>query len=248
MNRVSRPLQIGLVAVIAFFAIWTVALKPSSSSSGTATPAPAPPPSTKTSSNGILSAPAKARKAVGTADAAGAASAGASAATPGSSTTPVTPVMPSSTVSATPPAQSSLPTATTPTPPPQTKAQTKAPTKAPAAGHAAVTQSADQRLGVVGRAIKAHKVVAMLFYNSASPDDREVRRELATIPYKGGKVISLAVPIVELSRYPVVTTQVPVLGSPTLVIVDPRQQASTIVGFADTFEISQRIVDAVSVH
>jgi hypothetical protein len=95
--------------------------------------------------------------------------------------------------------------------------------------------------------LKANKVIALLFYNSAAPDDRAVKDELAAVPLTGGKVVRLAVPIRELGRYPVVTTQVPVNGSPTLVIINPDQQATTIVGFADGFEIAQRIADAVSI-
>jgi hypothetical protein len=85
----------------------------------------------------------------------------------------------------------------------------------------------------------------MLFYNPKAPDDREVKQELAAVPSSGGKVVSLAVPLFELSFYPVVTSQVPVTMSPTLVIINPLRQASTIEGFADGFEISQRITDAV---
>ncbi|MGZ4173848.1 MAG: hypothetical protein ACXVQR_05170 [Solirubrobacteraceae bacterium] len=239
MNQVSRPFQIALVAVIAFFALWMVALKPSSSADSTpATPKPATtaaPASTQTSGNAILSAPAKARSAVAAANAASGAA--ASASTAGSSTAPVTSSSPSS--SAAPPAAAGA-SATVTKGAASAKAQV-----APAAGHAVPTRSAQQRLGVVGRAIDAHRVVAMLFYNPKAPDDRAVKQELAAVPSSGGKVVSLAVPLFELSFYPVVTSQVPVTMSPTLVIINTRRQASKIEGYADSFEISQRITDAV---
>jgi hypothetical protein len=38
---------------------------------------------------------------------------------------------------------------------------------------------------------------------------------------------------------------VPVQVSPTLVLIDKARQASTIVGFADRFEIAQRVADAL---
>ena len=62
----------------------------------------------------------------------------------------------------------------------------------------------------------------------------------------GSAVVKLAVPLSELARYPVVTTQVPVSESPTLVLIDRAQQATTIVGFADRFEIAQRVDDALA--
>ena len=46
-------------------------------------------------------------------------------------------------------------------------------------GHAA---SAASRLSAVQRAMHAHKVVALLFYNPAAADDRAVKQELAAVP------------------------------------------------------------------
>jgi hypothetical protein len=102
-------------------------------------------------------------------------------------------------------------------------------------------------LNKVERALVANKVVALLFFNPAGADDRAVAQELASVPTRGGKVVKLAVPLSEVSHYKVVTDQVPVDSSPTLVLIDPDQQAQTIVGFADRFEIAQRVADALRV-
>jgi hypothetical protein len=239
MSRVSRPLQFALLAAVAFLAIWMVALKPSSSSSSSA-----PQPSTKTFASGVLSAPGKARAAVDAAN-------GASAAHGG--TVPTAPPAPAASLT--------TPTAATPTTTPATTTTTPAGTPGVAATPSASALQAQKRaqatapprsatakrLDLVSRALKANKVIALLFYNSAASDDRAVKAELAAIPLNGGKVLRLEVPIRELGRYPVVTTQVPVNSSPTLVIINPDQQATTIVGFADGFEIAQRIADASSV-
>jgi hypothetical protein len=100
----------------------------------------------------------------------------------------------------------------------------------------------------VDKALSAHKVLALLFYNPAAPDDQAVKRELGTIPTSAGRVVKLAVPITEVANYPVVTNQVQIQTSPTLVIVDKKAQAFTLVGFADTFEIAHRVGDALSVR
>jgi hypothetical protein len=235
MSQVSRPFQFALLAAVAGLAIWLVALKPSSSSSSGATQ-----PSTNTFASGVLSAPAKARAAVAAANAASAAHRGTIATTPSApapiATTPTAATPTTSPPSATTPSSAAAAAAAA-----ALQAQKRAPAAAPPRSATA------KRLDVVSRALKANKVIALLFYNSAAPDDRAVKDELAAVPLTGGKVVRLAVPIRELGRYPVVTTQVPVNGSPTLVIINPDQQATTIVGFADGFEIAQRIADAVSV-
>jgi hypothetical protein len=102
-----------------------------------------------------------------------------------------------------------------------------------------------QRLNVVERALAQHKVLAALFYNPAGADDQAVKQELQSIPTRSGKVVKLTVPLSELSNYTVITNQMPVAFSPTLVVINRRGQASTIVGFADTFEISERIAGAL---
>jgi hypothetical protein len=102
------------------------------------------------------------------------------------------------------------------------------------------------RLDVVSGALKAKKVLALLFYNPPATDDRAVKQELAAVPVHAHRVVKLAVPITELGRYQVVTTQVPVNQSPTLVLIDRAGQATTIVGFADRFEIAHRVAGAAA--
>jgi hypothetical protein len=98
----------------------------------------------------------------------------------------------------------------------------------------------------VTRALARGKVLALLFYNPRATDDRAVKQELAAVPTHKGKVVKLAVPVNRLAQYGVVSSQVPVQVSPTLVLVNKARQASTIVGFADRFEIAQRVAEALS--
>jgi hypothetical protein len=212
MEHVSRPLIGLLVAVVAFFALWIVALKPGGGSSTSAPSTPA-----------LLSAVQKAHQAVATANAASVAHGGTVATAPSSTVAPGTKAPPSAAA---------------------TTAPSTAVKASPATTH--VTSPAN-RFGVVSRALKANKVLALLFYNSLAADDRAVKAELASVPVHGGRVVKLAVPLSELGRYTVVTSQVPVGASPTLVLIDPDQQASTIVGFSDRFEIAQRVSAALSV-
>jgi hypothetical protein len=225
MTHVSRPLIGLLAATVLVFALWVVALKPSGSSNG----------ANGSSNQGLgqyQSDINAAHKAVATAGAAGArAGADPAAAAP-----------------------SSRPAATTPV------------TKTPA-GHAAATTTAKPsaaaksrvrpasgatstvgRLSAVQHALHSHKVLALLFYNPAAPDDRAVHQELAGVPAHAGKVFKLAIPLGEIESYMAITDKVPVNFSPTLVLIAPNGQADEIVGYADPFEISQRVGDALAIR
>jgi hypothetical protein len=198
MDNVSRPLIALLVGALALFAVWFVALKPSSSGNS--------------AGSSPQSAVKKAQQAVQTANSASAAHGG-----------------------------------TLPSSPSQTAGSTAAgSTTAGAPTTTQVNPSTTQRLDVVSGALKAHKVLAVLFYNPAAADDQAVKQELASIPTHGSQVVKLVAPIDELAKYTVVTAQVPVNASPTLVLIDSHQRASTIVGFADRFEIAQRVSDALT--
>ena len=116
--------------------------------------------------------------------------------------------------------------------------------RAPASHPAKVHASANTPVAVT-RALKNGKVLALLFYNPAATDDRAIKQELAAVPTHSGKVLKLAVPVSRLAQYGVVTDQVPVQVSPTLVLIDKARQASTIVGFADRFELTQRVTAAL---
>jgi hypothetical protein len=230
MGHVSRPLIALLVGTVAFFAVWTIALKPKSSSSGG---------SGSSAAGAYQSAIDKAHQAVTTSNNASVAH-GGTVATTAATTTAATST----------PAPAAQATATTPT---AAGSSTKAAaasttgTKPSSSQSTAVTGTAKDRSALVVQALRAHKVVALLFFNPLASDDRAVEQELASISVRSGKVVKLAVPLKELSRYHVVTNQVPVNASPTLVLIDRSWQATTLIGYATAFELTHRIDDALAV-
>jgi hypothetical protein len=203
MDNVSRPLIAVLVATVAFFALWVVALKPSSS--------------TTTGRSGGLGAYQtaidRAHHAVATANAATAREGGT--------------------------------VATTPAPGAATRQNVASGTRAAPNAKSVHLHPHANAPELVAQALAGGKVLALLFYNPAGTDDQAVRQELGAVPTHRGKVVKLALPLSQLAAYSVVTQQVPVQVSPTLVLIDRARQASTIVGFADRFEISQRVADAL---
>ncbi len=237
MGSVPRPLLALLVAVIALFGVWTVVLKPSSSGSassgspaGSAAAAPTLP-----GMKGLQSAISKAHAAVATSNAAGVAHGGTIVTTPSTTSTTSAPRAATGASAASGARMASG--ASTASRANATSGASVQPTAVSGAAH---------RFGVVAAALGARKVIALLFYNPLGSDDRAVKRELALVPRHGGRVVTLAVPLSELDRYKVVTTQVPVQVSPTLVIINSARQATTIVGYTTDFEISQRVDDALA--
>lgn len=227
MNHVSRPLIGILIATVAAAALWVVMLKPSSSSNSA---------NGNDQSLGAYSAAIdKAHQAAATSNSAARAEGGELA-----NTTPSPGTRPGTTTRS---AATSTGTATNAGTATHTGTATRVRASQPT--HRAGAQPAPNSPAAVTRALQTGKVLALLFYNPAATDDQAVKQELATVPTHGGKVVKVAVPISQLARYGVVSDQVPVQVSPTLVLIDKARQASTIVGFADQFEIAQRIDDAL---
>jgi hypothetical protein len=123
-------------------------------------------------------------------------------------------------------------------------------TKAPATGQtsapAPITNGALASLPKdVRKAIKQRKVIALLFWNNRSYDDRAVRRELKHVSTYGKQVFVAARPIKNVARYQAITRGVDVEQSPTIVVVDSNLKAVTLVGYVDRDTIDQAVVDSI---
>lgn len=219
--KASRPLIALLVVAVVFFALWTTVLRSSLTGSQQGHAAP------------LSSAIAAAHAAVNTSNAASVAHGG---------TVPQpAPAAPASTATRPQGAGTSGSTATT-------RAQTATTVRRtpPQAPSRARSRTAAGREHAVERALRTNEVIALLFYNSRGADDLAVRAELAGISVRGARILKLAVPLEELSRYPAVTNQVPVVQSPTLVLIDGSHRAHLLVGYTTGFELAQRITDALA--
>jgi len=136
-------------------------------------------------------------------------------------------------------------TASAPSSPTATKAATTA-KPVHAAKPAAKAPSVAQQVTLINNALTSHKVIAVLFYNDAAADDQAMAHELRAVPTRKGQVVRLAVPLSELTRFATITQQVPVVTAPTLVVIDASRHATTITGFADPLEITERVDDALA--
>jgi hypothetical protein len=97
----------------------------------------------------------------------------------------------------------------------------------------------------VKRAIRQDKVLALLFWNDRSADDRAVRDELRKVDTWGGRAMAHVAPIAGISKWGRISRGVNVDQSPTVVVVDPQLRAETMVGFVDAATINQAVADAL---
>jgi hypothetical protein len=287
MAQVSRPLQILLVAVLLFGAVYMLALRPKGDSSSTTSAKPTPQASTSPAKGPGSSIPGglgrsvtKARGAAGQSDAA---NQRVQQATGGATTS--TSAAP---ISATAPARSAARRNATPTAAPGNARvgfpvnNAAASSVAVAAGMLAVgiAEAARGKLGVApGRSVVAAsnaarspkpvprpaatpkatsspaavstamangKVVVLLFWNKNASDDRRVRDELAHVSSHGGKALIVAAPVRQVSLFSASIRGIQVLQSPTILVVDRKHQARTLIGYTDRAEIGQAVDDAVA--
>jgi hypothetical protein len=99
----------------------------------------------------------------------------------------------------------------------------------------------------VRAALHRHLAVAIAFVDSSTADSQAVERELLHVSRFHGRAYTLSVPLEDLSDYAFITNEVQVTVAPTVVIIDRRGRATTVVGFADRGEIEQRLADALAV-
>jgi hypothetical protein len=228
----SRSLIALLIGTVVFFALWMFALKPSSSTTGGS--------GGGKSSQGLGALQSdinKAHHAVATSNASNAAS-GNENATQGSGRASAShPSAASSPSSAASSHSAAKPAATS---------HAKPAAKSSASMTAAQRRAAANAVNAVQRAVRAHKALALLFYNPAAADDRAVRQELAKVSAHKGHVLKLAIPLNEAANFGAVTQHVPINLSPTLVLVSRAGDATEIVGYSDPFEINQRVDQALA--
>ena len=97
----------------------------------------------------------------------------------------------------------------------------------------------------VAKAVAGKKVLVMLFWNRNAADDRAVRRELRGIDRHDGKVKVHLASLKNVSRYAPITRGVNLDQSPTIVVVDRKRSADSLVGFHDRYAIDQAVSDAL---
>jgi hypothetical protein len=228
MSQISPPIRILLVAVIGLCAAYMLFLRPKADDAAVpaaapaaATPIPAKDPNAKTHSKpGAI-----VQKAVRDTQAASARSKVAAGEAPGGL------------ASDDPAATSAAGVNTNPV------------TQTPATTQSAPAKLSEKQLATlpkdVRRAVTQRKVLALLFYNNRSDDDKATRRALGKVDRFGGQVFVDAHWIKNVAPYQAITRGVDLEQSPTVVVVDRNLKAESLVGYNDTAALEQAVVDAL---
>ena len=94
------------------------------------------------------------------------------------------------------------------------------------------------------KAIRADKVLVVLFSNGKSYDDKAVEKAVAKVNRWDGRVYVHTAPLRKISQYGRIARGVSVEQSPTVVVADRELRAETLVGYVDRTTIDQAVVDA----
>jgi len=211
-------MRIALLAVLAFAGLWFVALRPKPTTDVPPAPAPA-------TASGVTSAPGKAESAVAKANGATADRDAAAAAGP----------------SATPAAGSaSKPAAPT--------AASK-PAATPAAGADTAKPAKPKQNAALKRVLgdlDAKRTVVLLFWDGKTAEDREVRRAVAAADRHDGRVKVHVQRISKLGAFEPITRGVPVVSSPTVLVIGRDRKARTVAGLTVTSEVDELVDRAIA--
>lgn len=215
MDQISPPMRIVLVVVMVFAAAYMLVLKPKDEA---VAPAPEPAPAVQA---GGPEANTALGQAVEQADEAANASEAASAARGAESATGET--------------KTQNPPATT---------QAAPGTQKPAVpDKKAVAEDLEDLPGWLARSMDK-RVVAVLFTNAESADDRRTSKALQEAYDYDGEVVTRVVNVKKISDYQAIAEGVDVSQSPTLMVIAKDRSAEVLTGFASRKTISQAIIDA----
>jgi hypothetical protein len=216
VDQVSRPMQIALVAVVLLAGMWFTVLRPNTDA-GVDAPIAAQPTTTAPGTSGLTSAIEKAKGAVATSEAS-AAKTQSAAATAGGDTTAATP------------AAGAKPSAAGATP-----------ARSAAAGNTAAAGGSDPSARLLPY-LDQGKTVVLLFYGKGA-EDAAAREAVRRTAQSDKNIISAYAPISEVGRYEAITTDVPVMTSPTVVVIGKDHKARVLDGFLEAATIKQTVGD-----
>ncbi len=134
-------------------------------------------------------------------------------------------------------------TATTRAPASGSKARTAPAPRGPAA--VAPAKSTSTMQGVVAAELHQGRMALLLFWNHHSSDDVAVDRQVQVVAHKlGHRVAVHTASAAQVNTFGSITRDIQVYQTPTLLIVNPKGQVTTLTGYSDAFAIEQAIAEA----
>jgi hypothetical protein len=110
---------------------------------------------------------------------------------------------------------------------------------------AAPTKSTSTMQSVVAAELKQGRVALLLFWNHHSSDDVAVDRQVKVVAHKLGHGVAVhTASASQVNSFGSITRDIQVYQTPTLLIVNPKGQVTTLTGYNDAFAIEQAIAEA----
>ena len=270
MAQLSRPYQIGLVAVALLAAAWLLLFQGHHSSPSTSGSSQAPAATARTVQAPTAPAPAKAQGTAGQATGHGSASSlgaygkaiekarGAVATSKQNAKELESKSASASSAASAPSANTSKSSSSSSAAAPAgsaSHARTSAPGAASSAGTAshAGTKSAPvagqvrSKVALRQHAVEAQlaqgKVALIFFWNPRGSDDRAVNRALGRLPH-GLRIAVDRAPANAVATFGTITRGVQVYGTPTLLVVNKKGEVTTLTGLQDSYTSAQAIREA----
>ena len=133
-------------------------------------------------------------------------------------------------------------------PAPATSATPAAKPSAPADAKQAAAEKSAKPADAVLRDVAKGKVAIVLFWDRRVSDDRAVRRAVSELSRRGGKVAVHTAAMKRLADYEVITRGVPIVTSPTVMVIDRARRARTVSGLTVTSELEDVVDKAIRVR
>jgi hypothetical protein len=98
----------------------------------------------------------------------------------------------------------------------------------------------------VARALNAHKIVVLFFYEPAASDDQATAAAVRAVRSSGGNKVRLFQDVVaRISDYRRVVGELGISQSPAMVVIDRNRNAELLEGYLDSGTIRQTVRDAL---
>ncbi|HEY3829945.1 MAG TPA: hypothetical protein VGL57_12170 [Solirubrobacteraceae bacterium] len=107
------------------------------------------------------------------------------------------------------------------------------------------TPSTPAMQATVAAELKRGKVVLLLFWNHNSSSDNLVRQQVQDVARKlGHRVVVHTASASQVGSFGSITRDIQVYQTPTLLIVNPKAQVTTVTGYTDAYALEQTIREA----
>jgi hypothetical protein len=115
----------------------------------------------------------------------------------------------------------------------------------PAQHGAGASTGAPAMQATVAAELGQHKVVLLLFWNPSSSSDAAVHRQVQIVAHKLGRSVAVHTSAAsQVGSYGSITRDIQIYQTPTLLVVNPQGQVTTVTGYTEAYALEQTIREA----